>query len=189
MNWFDEIRNYKCFNEQEIRDKEVMIKCYEAFDDILKRENEVVHMTSTAVVLNKKRDKVIMIHHNIFNSWSLPGGHADGESNLIKVAVKEAEEETGIRDITLIRDEIIALDSLTVFSHERRGEYVPAHLHLSVVYLFEGDEEQKLTVKEDENSGVRWIPIDKMVEASTEPHMQKIYRKIIKRVKEMGIVE
>ena len=75
---FESIKSYTPYNEQEIKDKEVILYCTKVFEDVLTRNNEVAHITSSAFVVNKVKDKVLMIHHNIYNSWSWIGGHADG---------------------------------------------------------------------------------------------------------------
>src|SRR5471030_2122092 len=69
MSLIESIKEYKSYNEQEKKDKEITIKCLELFDDILTRDNEIVHITSSGFVVNKNKDKVLMVHHNIYNSW------------------------------------------------------------------------------------------------------------------------
>jgi 8-oxo-dGTP pyrophosphatase MutT (NUDIX family) len=183
----ESIKGYVPYNEQEKKDKEMVLYCLEAFDDILTRKNRILHMTSTAFVINKKRDKVLMVHHNIFNSWSLTGGHADGEADLLAVALKEAKEETGIRNISPVILDIFSLDVLSVVGHIKNGEYISAHLHLSMAYLLEADENDVLTVKVDENSAVKWIPIDQVSKYSNEPHMIKVYDKLISKLITMSL--
>lgn len=179
---FETIKNYSPYNDQEIKDKEVIIYCTEVFEDVLTRNNQVAHFTSSAFVVNRTYDKVLMIHHNIYNSWSWIGGHADGEEDLLAVAMKELEEETGVKNCHPVTPTIFSLDVLTVLGHKKRGNYVSPHLHLSVAYLIEADENDLLMVKEDENSGVQWIPIDEINVYSTEPHMHKVYEKLISRL-------
>jgi 8-oxo-dGTP pyrophosphatase MutT (NUDIX family) len=186
MNWVDSIKTYIPYNEQEKKDKDIMLFCIDKFDDILTRENEIAHITSSAFVVNRARNKVLMVHHNIYNSWSWTGGHADGDDDLLEVAMREVNEETGVNNIHPVNSEIFSLDILTVLGHVKRGKYVSPHLHLSVAYLLEGDEKEQLVVKEDENSGVKWIPIDEVNEYSNEPHMQKVYDKLICKVKGIG---
>jgi len=187
MNWIDSIRRYTPYNEQEKKDKEVILYCIDNFDDVLTRKNEIAHITSSAFVVNKTKNKVLMIHHNIYNSWSWTGGHADGEEDLLGVAIKELNEETGVSNIRPITSEIFSLDIIPVIGHMKRGKYVSAHLHLSVAYLVEADDSELLVVKEDENSGVKWIPIDKVNVYATEPHMHKIYKKLISKIKNTAI--
>ncbi|WP_378952264.1 NUDIX hydrolase [Pelosinus sp. sgz500959] len=183
MNWINLITKYTPYNEQEKKDKEIILSCITMFDDVLSRNNAITHITSSAFVVNKTKDKVLVVHHNIYNSWSWTGGHADGEEDLLAVAIKELKEETGIKSVQPISSQIFALDILPVLGHIKQEKYVSAHLHLSVAFLIEADENEVLIVKEDENSDVKWIPIDEMTLYSNEPHMQKVYAKIISKLK------
>jgi 8-oxo-dGTP pyrophosphatase MutT (NUDIX family) len=182
MNYIKQIERYSPYNEQEKNDKEKILSCIDRFEDILTRDNGVAHITCSSFLLNQTRDKALMIHHNIYNSWAWTGGHADGESDLLNVAVKEAKEETGVKGIYPISSDIFSLDILPVFGHIKKGKYVSAHLHLNITYLLAGDENESLIVKEDENSGVMWICIDKINEYCNEPHMQKVYGKLISKI-------
>lgn len=183
MEWIDEIKNYNSFNEQEEEDKKIILKCINTFDEVLTRDNEIAHITSSAFVINKSRNKVLMVHHNIYNSWSWTGGHADGDKDLLGVAIRELEEETGVSDIKIIDKNIFSLDVLPVKGHVKKGKYVASHLHLSVAYALEAKEDQDLIVKEDENSGVKWIEIEKLSEyTKKEPNMQVLYNKFINKL-------
>lgn len=187
MNWVQLIKDYIPYNEQEKKDKELIEYCITNFDDILTRDNSIAHITSSGFVVNKIKDKVLMVHHNIYNSWSWTGGHADGEGNLLTVALKEAREETGVINIHPVTPHIFSLDILPVLGHVKKGNYISAHLHLSVAYLVEADEDELLIVKIDENSAVKWIPIDQVNLYSNEPHMQKVYEKLISKIKVLTI--
>lgn len=183
MEWIKSIERYKPYNEQEEKDKEIILRYSNMFEDILTRENEIIHITSSGFIVNKNRDKSLMIHHNIYNSWAWTGGHADGEEDLLQVAIREAKEETGAENIKPITAEIISIDILPVFAHMKRGKYVAAHLHASIAYLIEADENDSLKIKPDENSGVKWIPINEINLYSNEEHMKKVYDKIISKLK------
>jgi len=183
MNWIDSIKNYIPCNDQEKNDKKIILSSLDNFNDILTRDNEFIHITSSAFVVNKNRDKTLMVHHNIYNSWCWTGGHADGEEDLLLVALNEAKEETGVKNIFPINDNIYALDILPVFGHVKNGQYVSSHLHISVAYLMEADENEALIVKDDENSGVTWIPINQIDAFSNEAHMKKVYSKILDKIK------
>lgn len=182
-NWIREIKNYIPYNEQEERDKELILNCIEHYDDLLFRENPAVHITSSGYIVNKDRTKVLMIHHNIYKTWAWTGGHADGDGDLIHVAVKEAVEETGVRHFKVVSEEMLSLDVLTVSSHIKKGKYISNHLHLSAAYLLEADENEKLIIKEDENSGVMWIPINEIDKYSNEPDMIILYNKFNEKIK------
>ncbi|ENZ03266.1 hypothetical protein HMPREF1092_00452 [Clostridium thermobutyricum] len=183
MNYINAIKNYNPINEQEEKDKELFLFCINKFEDILTRKNVVAHLTSSAFVVNKDRTKTLMIYHNIYDTWAWTGGHMDGMDDLIYVAKKELMEETGVKNPILITDEIMSLDSITVNGHIKRGEYVSSHLHLNAAFLFECDENEELIVKEDENSGVRWIDIDKLDSyvSPNDKHVLEIYKKILRK--------
>ncbi|EHQ91699.1 NUDIX hydrolase [Desulfosporosinus youngiae] len=187
MQFIDAIKRYAPYNEQEEKDKAVFLKCLEIFEDVLTRKNVIAHLTSSAFVVNKRRDRVLVIHHNIYNSWSWTGGHADGDEDLQAVAIKELKEETGVNHIHLLTPGIFSLDILPVIGHIKRGEYVSPHLHLSVAFLMEADENDVLNIKKDENSGVKWIPIEELNVYSNEPHMHKVYDKFICKIKELSL--
>lgn len=179
MNIKEEIQGYVPYNEQEERDKEILLRCLELEPHVFSRENALAHMTASAWVVNHDRTKVLMVYHNIFDSWSWLGGHADGEENLLSVAIREVQEESGIQNVTPLSEDIFSLEVLTVDGHIKRGAYLSSHLHLNVTYLLEADEKELLSVKADENSGVAWFTPEGALEASTEPWFQEhIYRKL-----------
>ena len=177
-NLKEQIEKYNPYNEQEANNKEIMLKSLEIFDDMLTRENKICHFTASNWIVNKDKTKVLMIYHNIYKSWSWVGGHADGDADLLHVALKEAQEETGLKNFKVLSDGIFGITIATVDNHIKRGKFVSSHLHFDCCYLLEADENEELHIKEDENSGVKWIDIDKVIDASNEEKMKPIYRKL-----------
>lgn len=184
MDLLEQMERYIPFNEQEERDKRLILKCLREEPDIFARENELAHMTASGWVVNKGRDRVLMAYHKIYDSWSWLGGHADGETNLLQVALREVREESGVRKVHPVSEDIFSLEVLTVDGHVKKGSYVSSHLHLNVTYLLEAGEEEALRVKEDENSGVAWFGLEEAVRASSEPWFQKwVYAKLNEKLK------
>lgn len=184
MRLIDMIRDYVPYNEQEERDKRVILEFLAQGDKVFSRENEVAHFTASSWVVNKARDKVLMIYHNTYNSWAWTGGHADGNEDLLEVAISEAKEETGINEVKPLIEDIFSLEIITVDGHIKRGRYIPSHLHMNITFLLEADEKEVLIVKPDENSGVAWMPEDKVSEECSEPWIMKwIYQKLIDKSK------
>ena len=180
----EKIKNYEPFNEQEERDKPLILEWIRNNENAFSRENTVAHMTASAWVVNKDRSKVLMVYHNIYNSWSWLGGHADGETDLLAVAVREVQEEAGIVNVHPVSEEIFSLESLTVDGHVKKGRYVSSHLHLNITYLLEADPEEHVSVKADENSGVAWFAPEEALQKSTEPwFVEHVYKKLIKKTK------
>ena len=181
------IKKYQPFNEQEEMDKALILNWIETQENAFSRENTVAHMTASAWVVNKERSKVLMIYHNIYNSWSWLGWHADGETDLLAVAVREVKEEAGITNVRPVSDEIFSLESLTVDGHVKKGRYVSSHLHLNVTYLLEADSEEAVSVKADENSGVAWFTSGEALKKSTEPwFVEHVYGKLVEKMKTGG---
>ena len=179
MNLAEKLEAYVPFNEQEEKDKEFILHCLKHQDHIFTRENKMVHMTASAWIVNPERTKVLMAYHKIYDSWAWLGGHADGETDLLKTALKEAKEESGLKNVRPVSEDIYSLEVLTVNGHVKKGEYVSSHLHLNVTYLLEADEEEILAVKPDENSGVGWFSLEDALKASTEEWFVKnIYSKL-----------
>ncbi|MGL6105852.1 NUDIX hydrolase [Romboutsia sp.] len=179
MEYIKKLESYIPLNEQEEKDKEIILDFIEKNENVLTRENEVAHVTSSGFIVNKNRDKVLMIHHNIYKSWGWTGGHADGDSNLLEVAIKEAKEETGVENIIPATEEICCIDILPVKAHVKKGKYVAPHLHLSVAYVLVANESEEVKIKADENSGVAWVEIEKVLELTNEEHMKYVYQKLI----------
>ncbi len=179
-----EIHNYLPFNEQESVDKELILHWIQDNEDAFLRENKVAHITASAWVVNRDRSKVLMVYHNIYNSWSWLGGHADGEMDLLAVAMREVKEESGITNVRPVSRDIYSLESLTVDGHIKNGKYVSSHLHLNITYLLEADSDEAVFIKEDENSGVAWFTPEEAMEKSTEPwFVEHIYTKLIEKLK------
>lgn len=171
------------FNEQEEKDRDFIIEFLKNNEDAFLRSNRVAHMTGTAWVVNRDRSKVLMVYHNIYNSWSWLGGHADGNTDLLEVTVKEVKEEAGIHNVQVVSPEIFSVEVLTVDGHEKRGEYVSSHLHLNVTYLLEADSEETVHIKADENSGVAWFTPGEALQKSTEPwFVKRVYSKLIDKL-------
>ncbi len=188
MNKHSEIINnllaYKPCGEQEEKDRKLMLHCLETMPDVLTRDNRLCHFTVSAWVVNKERTKVLFAFHNIYNSWAWLGGHTDGETNLLKVAIRESREESGIEKVFPVTEEIYSVEVLTVDGHIKRGEYVSSHLHLNVTYLLEADENEPISAKHDENSAVQWIALEEINEKSTEQWFKdNIYKKLTEKLK------
>jgi len=179
MNYIEQIKNYIPYNEQEKVDKDFALKHIEESSNILTRDDEIAHITASSWIVNKEHTKVLLIYHNIYKSWSWTGGHADGEENLLHVAIKEAMEETGIEKFTPVSEDIFSIENLCVNGHIKRGKYISSHLHINVSYLLEADDKAPLKIKEDENAGVKWFTLEEALIVPNEEWMvENIYKKL-----------
>ena len=173
-----ELEKYMPWNEQEERDRKLMLRALAEMPDCFTRQNEWLHFTASSWIINRRADRVLMAYHNLYNAWAWTGGHADGEEDLLKVALREAEEETGVHAVPVSGD-IFSLEVLTVDGHEKRGVYVPSHLHLNVTYLLRADENEPIRPKTDENAAVGWFAPEEALEQCSEEWMnRRIYSKL-----------
>ena len=183
MEVYEQIQRYEPFDEQESRDRKQILDYMRRYSNIYERTNEIAHMTSSAWIINPSATHVLMVYHNIYNSWSWLGGHADGETDLLAVALREVKEEAGISHVCPVSEEIFSLESLTVDGHVKKGKYVSSHLHLNVTYLLEADFEEAVSIKADENSGVAWFSPEEALKKSTEPwFVEHVYSKLIEKM-------
>lgn len=184
MNLNEQISQYKPTNLKEAKDQEIILDYLNRFDNLLTRENELAHFTSSAWVVNRARTKVLMVYHNIYQSWSWVGGHADGDADLLHVAFKETQEETGLKNLSFVSENIYSLEILDVPAHIKNSKPISKHLHLNLTYLIEADENEQTSIKPDENSGVEWMSLDDAIKACSEPEMKVVYQKLNEKLKE-----
>ncbi len=178
----EQIEAFSPWDAQEQTDRALMLRQMARYDDLLYRDNSVMHFTASAWVMTPARDRVLMVYHNIYRSWSWPGGHADGEADLLAVAQREVTEETGLTRLTPLLPGIFSLEIIGVNGHMKRGAHVSTHLHLNLTYLLEADPLEPLRKKPDENRAVAWLHREEVVERSTEPDMRVFYRKALEKL-------
>lgn len=195
---YEDVEAFQPYNEQEAADKEVLLSALAADSHVAERSAQA-HLACSVWTVDPPFEQTLLVYHNIYDSWSWIGGHADGEFDLAAVALRELEEETGVHGRLVPFDGagrpqpcgsgsdrsyyVFSVEVLTVDGHEKRGVYVSSHLHLNVTYLAVADPTESLRVKPDENSGVRWVPLEDAVRLSTEPWIrERIYRKLIDKL-------
>ena len=111
------------------------------------------HMTASAWIVDQTKKFVLLTHHAKLNRWLQPGGHADGDEDILAVALREAEEETGLKNFRLIHPGIFDIDIHTI---PARKEF-PEHLHYDVRFLFQSDRFSSL-IQSEESHALAWIP-------------------------------
>ena len=179
MELIHAIEAYMPWNDQEAGDKEETLRRLKSGEALLDRSNTSAHMTASAWVVSPDRQKVLMAYHNLYDSWAWLGGHADGDADMLAVALKEVREESGLKNVQPLTEDIFSLEILAVTGHEKKGQFVSSHLHLNVTYLLEADPADPVRCKEDENKAVGWFTLDGAIAASKEPWFQeRVYQKL-----------
>ena len=178
-DWQERLAAYLPQEDSERRDlQEVLQAVRQDGSRVLYRERQNGHITCSGFVMDPTLSEVLMVYHNIYDSFAWTGGHADGVNDFLAVAVREAKEETGIRKPYAQSGEILSVDVLPVKAHRKHGVSVPAHVHYNITYGLIASKKEKLRVKPDENQAVRWIPMAQLRELCREPQMIPIYEKL-----------
>lgn len=183
MTLLQTVRDYRPWNEAEAADKASFIQFLETFgENVYTRDNFVGHVTVACFIVNKDKTKALAAFHNIMQHYAWLGGHADGERNLAAVALKEIEEESGLKNVRFVQREPIDINVLVVFPHLKHGKNVAAHLHYNLAYLLQADEQDEIRIKADENSDIKWVSFDELLKL-TDAHSAKVYQRIIEKLK------
>src|SRR6056297_4306081 len=100
MQYIKQINQFQPLTDSEKSDKQIILDYLSLIgDDILYRKSQLAHLTSSGFILNPSMTKTLMVNHNIYQTWAWTGGHADGDIDLLEIAIKEAKEETGLETI------------------------------------------------------------------------------------------
>jgi 8-oxo-dGTP pyrophosphatase MutT (NUDIX family) len=135
------------------------------------------HITGSSWILDTSRKFVLLVHHGTLDRWLQPGGHAEGEENVLNVALREAQEETGVKDFKILQEDIFDLDIHPIPA--RKG--FPDHLHYDIRFLFEADKKEKIVVS-DESHDVAWVAIDELSALTqNNPSIMRMVHKLSSR--------
>lgn len=130
------------------------------------------HVTGSALIVDRGRRLALLTHHRKLGRWLQPGGHADGETDPLAVALREAREETGLDVLTPLSTELFDVDRHWIPA--RPGE--PGHWHHDLRFLLEGDHTQPLVITEESNQ-LAWAPLDRLAEYGADASLIRMGRK------------
>lgn len=150
----------------------------QAFEELLQdrqdpflRERLAGHFTSGAWLVSADGTRILMTHHRKLGRWLQLGGHADGDRDMARVALKEAQEESGLPGLSVEDDAIFDLDRHWI--PERKD--VPGHWHYDVRYVVQAGEDENYVVSE-ESLELAWRPISDVAQDADES-MSRMARK------------
>lgn len=127
------------------------------YADAFLRSCRIGHFTGSAWIVDPANEHVLLTHHRKLDRWLQPGGHADGETDLAAVALREADEETGLTDLRLVTPSIFDLDRHVIPA--RTSE--PEHFHYDVRFLIRAEGDRRFTVSE-ESHDLAWVPFGEL---------------------------
>ena len=142
--------------------------------DAFQRTHLPGHITGSAWIIDSTRENTLLIHHAKLNRWLQPGGHADGDENVLRVALREAEEETGVKDFKILSYSIFDLD---IHPIPNRKDF-PEHLHYDIRYLIQANAADELILS-DESFDVDWISFDEIPSRTdNNPSINRMMEKV-----------
>lgn len=169
----DLLEKHSPIDENELKMTNETIEFVKTHEDCFKRELLIGHVTGSAWIVNDVRTHILMMHHRKLNQWFQPGGHCDGDPDVLNVALKEANEETGLENLKVVTGEIYDVDVHQI--PERKG--IPAHYHYDVRFLIEADMNEQLVVTEESND-LAWVSLEKIAEHNDSESIMRMARKM-----------
>ncbi len=150
------LKNYTTSFAEEINFRDSFLSLLQD-EDAYQRWHLPGHITCSAWIVNAELNKALLIHHKKLDRWLQPGGHADGDENILRVALKEVAEETGVSEVQLIIHDIFDLD---IHPIPKRAD-MPAHDHYDIRLLLRADESIPL-IDNEEVKGIRWVELEQI---------------------------
>lgn len=160
---------------EEIKAKETMLNFIKEHDDCFERSLAIGHITASAWLVNKEQTHALLMHHTKLDRWFQLGGHCDGDPDVLRVAVKEAQEESGITHIAPLSDTIFDIDIHLIPANSKEQE----HYHYDVRFLLQVTSDEKV-VQNGESKELRWIGKNRDELPTNELSVIRMFNKWIK---------
>jgi 8-oxo-dGTP pyrophosphatase MutT (NUDIX family) len=131
------------------------------------------HLTGSAFIIDESATFTLLTHHAKLNKWLQPGGHADGDEDIFQVALREAEEETGLKNFLVPMSSLFDIDIHII---PARKDF-PEHLHYDVRILLQASREEKFVVTE-ESHDLKWIALDEIAAVTENDSLTRMVEKV-----------
>lgn len=169
----EELARHQPFNEHEALMLARVLKFVSEHADCFERSLAAGHVTGSAWIVDKPYTHALLTHHAKLGLWLQPGGHCDGDGDVLRVAMREAEEEAGLKElVTLMGGAIFDVDAHEIPA--RKAE--PAHVHYDIRYALEADRSLPLQISE-ESKDLRWVPLDEIAGLNTDESVMRMVSK------------
>lgn len=170
------LKNYHGIDEHEESMRLRILEFVEHHPNCFERTLLAGHITGSAMIINKQRTHTLLTHHHALDKWLQLGGHSDGDPDTLRVALREAEEESGLKGISALSENIFDVDVHLIPARNN----VPEHYHYDIRFLFEADDTQPLLIS-SESKDLAWIPLNRIEKYTTEESVLRMVRKILKQ--------
>jgi 8-oxo-dGTP pyrophosphatase MutT (NUDIX family) len=148
--------------------------------DALVRTCRPGHLTGSALVVDPSTRRILVLHHAKLQKWLQPGGHADGDAALDRVALREATEETGIAGLRVV------LPAVDLDVHEVRPPKEDPHLHLDVRFLVVAPPGAR-EVGNHESTALRWVDLDELGALTDEDGLRRLAERGLELLDRLGV--
>ncbi len=163
-------------SEYESRIRDTMTRFIHEYHNCFMRELLIGHITGSAWVVNKTLDKTLLTHHRKLDKWLQLGGHCDGDNDVLRVALREAVEESGVYDIVPFSHDIFDLDIHEIPERRTASGIEPAHLHYDVRFMLIADDAAPLAITA-ESKDLQWVSLDDVARLTQEESMLRMVAK------------
>jgi len=173
-----DIEAFHPFDTTESQHKSAILTLLNNTDECFERHNFPGHVTGSAFVISPNGQQVLMTHHKFLGRWLQFGGHADGEVDIRNVALREAQEESGIMEIEFFMTEIFDIDVHPIPANPKKNE--PAHLHYDIRYLLR-TKTHEFAVSEESNE-LKWFTLAELQDLSPANTFDRMIAKWQQRI-------
>lgn len=171
------LADYVPLDDLERASYERMVTFVQSHPACCERSLAVGHITGAGWLLNAAGDRVLLTHHKELDKWLQLGGHADGDNDVLRVALREAREESGIAGIEPISTDIFDVDVHPIPAHNG----APAHFHYDVRFLLRTTGDERFEVS-DESHELAWVSPEELPGLNLEESLARMQRKWIDRI-------
>ena len=163
---------YSSAFEEELAFRDAFLELLKS-DRCFHRDHLPGHITGSAFIIDESGTHALLTHHAKLNRWLQPGGHADGDDNVLRVAMREGEEETGLMGFKLLHPGFFDIDIHTI---PARTDF-PEHQHYDVRFLLQANRGDTFTVTE-ESHALAWVPFDELAKLTANDSIGRMLEKI-----------
>ena len=167
------LENYRSHYPAESAMTSRYIDFVEANEDCFERTLSIGHVTGSAFLIDSACERVLLTHHRKLDRWLQPGGHADGDTDVAAVGLKEAEEESGLEAISFFTPELLDVDIHAIPARKKE----PEHFHYDCRFLLRSSGSDEFVVS-DESHDLAWVPFGDIRQYTDEESILRMLKKV-----------
>ena len=171
----NKLREYRPYDRHERDMYETLVRFVETESECFQRSLQTGHVTGSAWIVDPGRSRALLTHHHKLDRWLQLGGHADGDNNVLRVALREAHEESGLARVSPVSEDIFDVDVHPIPARDAE----PRHLHYDVRFLLEADADAPLVVS-SESKDLAWVSLSDIEQITAERSIARMVAKTLK---------